>query len=131
MSLTPNISVNLPALDYNIVEDMKKTCANISLLELVKTQGQWDILLRALGKTSADNTTSASKVESTSPSSLTTMLNTLQMEEENFVCHPLLLSFEIFNCSVHNYLVEFDALSNIMPLSISKQINVQWSQRST
>ncbi len=36
ISPTPNTSVILPPLDYNIVDDMKKTWKNISLLELAK-----------------------------------------------------------------------------------------------
>jgi len=84
--------MTLPTLCYNIVEDMKKNCANKSLFELAKIMGQQDIMLRAFGKTSVDRTTSTSKGGSTFPSSLTTILNTLQMEEENYVCSPFFLS---------------------------------------
>jgi len=49
ISLSPNTSVIIPPMDYNIVDDMKKTRANISLCELAKIQSQQDILLRALG----------------------------------------------------------------------------------
>lgn len=49
-SLTHDISMSLPTLDYNIVEDMKKAHANISLFELSKIQVQRDIFLH-LGKT--------------------------------------------------------------------------------
>ena len=38
---------------------------------------------------------------------------------------PFLLTFEIFNHSVHNCLVGFGASSNVMPLSICKKINGQ------
>jgi len=48
------------------------------------------------------------------------MLNTLRMEEENFVCPPFFLSFEIFNCNVHNCLVDSGASANVMPLSLAK-----------
>ena len=34
---TPDTSVSLPPLDYNIVDDMKKTRANISFFKLAKT----------------------------------------------------------------------------------------------
>lgn len=39
-SLSPDNSVSLPTLDYNIDEDMKKTRVNISLYELSKLMGQ-------------------------------------------------------------------------------------------
>lgn len=94
--------MSLPAVDYNIEEDMKISLADIYLFELAKIQSQRDIMLRALGKTSVDNTTSTSKGASTYPSSLTIVLNTLQMEEENSIFPPFSLSFEIFNCNVHN-----------------------------
>jgi len=61
ISLTPDTLVSLPALYYNIVEDMKKNHTNISLFELAKIKGQRDILLHALGKTSIEMTTSTSK----------------------------------------------------------------------
>lgn len=105
------------------MEDMKKTRANIIVFELAKIQSEWDILLLTLGQTSSDNATSTNKGASTSPGSLTTVLNTLQMEEANSIFPPFLLSFQIFNCNVHNYLVDSGVSVNIMPLSISKKIN--------
>ena len=69
------------------------------------------------------NVTSTSKGENTPPESLSTVLNTLWMEEENSGCPPFLLSFESFNYNVHNYLVDSSAATNVMPLSISKKIN--------
>ena len=38
---------------------------------------------------------------------------------------PFLLSFDIFNHNVHNCLVDSGASSNVMPLSICKNINGQ------
>jgi len=35
---TPNTLVSLPPLEYDIIDDMKKTLANISLFELAKIQ---------------------------------------------------------------------------------------------
>jgi len=36
---------------------------------------------------------------------------------------PFLLTFEIFNHNVHNYLVDSGASVNVMPLSVCKKIN--------
>lgn len=58
------------------------------------------------------------------------VLNTLEMEEEHSSCLAFLLSFEIFNCNVHNCLVDSGMIANIMPLSIAKKINAQWSKTS-
>ena len=46
---TPNTSVSLPPMEYNIVDDMKKTRENINFFELAKIQSQQDILLCTLG----------------------------------------------------------------------------------
>lgn len=125
--LPPNIFVNLPALDYNIVEDIKKNHVNISLYELTKIMGQWHILLHTLGQTSTDSVTSSIKGSSKSLDSLAFMLNVLCMEEENLLCPLFLLWFEIFNFNVHNYLVDCGASVNVMSLPIAKRINAQWS----
>lgn len=41
----PETSMSLPAVEYNIVEDMKKARANISLFELTKIMSQRDLIL--------------------------------------------------------------------------------------
>jgi len=70
------------------------------------------------------------KGEITHPKSLSIMFNTLWMEEENLGFPPFLLSFEIFNYYVHNCLVDSGTVANVMPISIAKQINAQWSEAS-
>ena len=127
---TPNTSVGLPPLDYNIFDDMKKTQANISLFELAKILSQRDIRLRALRQTTIDSATSTSKGASTPPKSLSTVLNTLRMEEANSGCPPFLLSFEISNCNVYNCFIDSSTITNIMSLFIAKKINAQWSETS-
>ena len=51
------------------------------------------------------------------------MLNELYMEEVNSLFPPFLLSFEIFNFNVHEFLVNYGALVNVIQLSIAKKIN--------
>jgi len=87
-------------------------------------------MMRALGQTAADSAASTSKGESTPPGSLSTMLNTLWMEETNSGCPPFLLSF-VLNYNFHNCFVDFGAATNVVPLSIAKKINAQWSETST
>jgi len=84
--------------------------------------------LRALGQTKTDSATSTGKGANTPPRSLSTVLNTLWMEEENSSCPPFLLSFEVFNYYVHNCLVDFGAAANVMSFSIAKKINARWSE---
>jgi len=75
-----------------------------------------------------DSATYTSNTASTPPGSLSIVLNTLWMEEAKSVFPPFVLSFEIFNYNVHNYLVDSIMAANIMPLSISKNIDAQWSK---
>jgi len=70
------------------------------------------------------NETYTNEGESTSPRSLIIVLNTLQMEEENSIFLPLFISFGIFNCNVHNVLVDSSTSLNVVPFSIAKKINV-------
>lgn len=48
--------------------------------------------------------------------------------DENTLYPPFLLTFEIFNFNVHNYLVDFGASVKLMPLSVSKKINAKWDK---
>lgn len=41
---------------------------------------------------------------------------------------PLLLTFEIFHYNVHNFLVDWGASVNFMPLSVAKKINAKWEK---
>lgn len=126
----PYTSVSLPTLDYNIVENMKNTHEKISMYELIKITSQWDILVRALGETSTCQANSSNKGSNKSLGTLAIVLNMLCMEEENSLCPPFLLSFDVFNFNVHNFLVDSSESMNVIPLSIAKTINAQWSKKS-
>jgi hypothetical protein len=39
--------------------------------------------------------------------------------------HPLLLTFYIFNSNVHNFLVDSEASSKMMPYSVCKKLNAE------
>ena len=45
--------------------------------------------------------------------------------KSKFRTPPFLLTFEIFNYNVHNYLVDSGESINVMPLSVCKRINGQ------
>lgn len=124
INLIPNTSIILYPLD------LKKTCANISLFNLSRIQSHQDILFRALGQTAMENVASTRKGEITPLQSISTMLKTLHMEEENLGYAPFMLSFYVFNYNVHNDLVDYGTIANIMPLSISKRINAHWRKTS-
>ena len=45
--------------------------------------------------------------------------------KSRFQTPPFLLTFEIFNRNVHNYLVDLGDSSNAMPYSVCKKLNAQ------
>ena len=106
-------------MDYDIVEDIKKVRANISLFEMCKVPQQKEKLLKALEASEERQPTD----------------NQPKEEEEIGEASiggkpknknpPFLLTFEIFNHNVHNCLVDSGASVNVMPISVCKKINGQ------
>ena len=104
-------------MDYDIVEDIKKARANVSLFEMCKVPQQKEKLLKAL-----------EALDEKMPT-----INQPQEEEEiretsiggksKSKQPPFLLTFEIFNHNVHNCLVDSGASVNVMPISVCKKIN--------
>ena len=97
-------------MGYDIMEDIKKTKVNISLFELFNLPQQRKKLLEAFDPQPSSNSEAIK---------LNTEINEASIggksKSQNF---PFLLAFEIFNHNVHNCLVDYEASSNVMPLSI-------------
>jgi hypothetical protein len=114
-----------PKLDYNIVEDLKKLKASISVMDICRIPQQKDFLLQALN--SVEKMTAGNGPErNLSPIDLVgkpTVNTCLGDRKENPFVPSFLLTFEIFNRNLHNYLVDSGASSNIIPLSIFKTLN--------
>jgi hypothetical protein len=115
-----------PKLDYNVVEDLKKLKANISVMDICRIPQQKDFLLQAL-KSVENPTTSNEQQRNLTPTDLVNKptVNTCSEDKKGkpFV-PPFLLTFEVFNRNLHNCLVDSGASSNVMPLSICKKLNV-------
>jgi hypothetical protein len=114
-----------PKIDYNVVEDLKKMKANVSIMDMCRIPQQNDFLLQAL-KSIDTPMTSTDQSEVPSPMDLTNKpsVNACSLEKRGrtFV-PPFLLTFEVFNINLHNFLVDSGAYSNVMPLSICKKLN--------
>jgi len=121
-------------MEYNIVEDMKKARANMSLHELSKLKQQQKILLkelnvflasplfaaiiiykasRGMGKPPND---SSNKVDSTNA--------ILIGDRFNSHTPPFLLTYKIFNENVHNCLIDSGTSSKIMQKLVCMKLNV-------
>ena len=102
-------------MGYDIIEDIKKTKANISLFELCNLPQQRRKILEAFDP---QPNSIPEAIESN------TEINGASIGgKSKSQTFPFLLSFEIFNHNVHNCLVDYGASSNFIPLSICKKIN--------
>ena len=102
-------------MGYDIIEDIKKTKANISLFEICNLPHQRKNLLEAFDpqpSRSEDDFQSDKEINETSIGG-------------KVKSQTLPFFFEIFNHNVHNCLVDSGASSNVLPLSICKKINGQ------
>jgi hypothetical protein len=114
-----------PKLDYNIIEDLKKLKANVSVMDMCRIPQKNNFLLQALKSIEAP-ITSTDLGEVPSPTDLKNKPNvnafSIDKKRKPFV-PPFLLTFEVFNINLHNCLVDRGASSNVMPLSICKKLN--------
>lgn len=118
-------------MEYNIIDDTKKTRANITLYELSKLKHQQKIMMKELHAvpTTSLPTAVASHNLGRPPT------NTINKIDPNDIAliggrsrshtPPFLLTYEIFNKNVHNCLVDSGASTNILPRSICAKLNVQ------
>jgi len=119
-------------MEYNIIRDMTKTRENITFHELSKLKHQQKLLLKEL---KAVPTTllpvtvisEAAQEMGRPPSISSNKINptdiTLIGRRSKSHTSPFLLTFEVFNKNLHNYLVDFGASSNIFPRTIYVKLN--------
>ena len=104
-------------MGYDIVEDIKKSKSNISLFEMCNVPKQKEKLLKALEVPEEELPTDNLHEEEIGEASVG--------GKSKYKTPTFLLTFEIFNYNVHNYLVDSGASVNIMPWSVCKKINGQ------
>lgn len=126
-------------MEYNIIDDMKKTRAKITFHELSKLKHQQKLLLKELNAipTAPLPAVVISQVAQEMGSPTSTYLNKIDRTDIALIggrskSHTLrfLLNFEVFNKNLRNHLVDYGASSNILPRTISANLNVQ-PQKST
>ena len=95
----PNVKENLkaPEMGYDIVEDIKRAKANISLFEMCNVPQQKERLLKALEVPNKEFPTNNQPIEEIVEASVG--------GKARFKTPPFLLNFEILNHKVHNFLV--------------------------
>lgn len=121
-------------MEYNIIEDMKSSRANITFYELSKLKHQQKVLLKELHAVTVAPLPAAvisqashdmerpptNAINKVDPNDIALIRGTLGSHTPLF-----LLTYEIFNKNLHNFLVDSEASSNILPKSICEKLNVQ------
>lgn len=111
-------------MEYSIVEDMKKTRANITFHELSKLKHQHKLLLKDIKAVPtsplpiaiiSQATQEIRRPPNTSLDKIGPTDNALIGGRSKSHTPPFLLTFEIFNKNLHNFLVDSGASSNIIP----------------
>jgi hypothetical protein len=114
-----------PKVDYNIVENMKKLKANISIMDMCRIPQQKEFMLQEL-KSVENPTKITNQGENPALSNLRNkpIVNSCYQDKKGNHFVPLfLLTFEVFNENLHNCLFESGESSNIMSLYLCKKIN--------
>lgn len=121
-------------MEYNIIEDMKMTRANITLYELSKLKHQQRIMMKELYVVPIAplHSTVLSQASHNMGIPPTNTINKIDPNDIALIggrsrshTPSFLLTYEIFNKNVHNCLVDSGASSNILPKSICAKLNVQ------
>lgn len=85
------------------------------------------MLLHTFRQSTLDNDAYSNKGYGTSLGSLEFVPNALTMDA-NTLYPPFMLTFEILNFNVHNFLVHSSVSINVMPLYVVKKINTKWDK---
>jgi len=118
-------------MDYNIIEDMKKTKANVTMFELSKLKHQQKLMLKELDAIPSSPlpnvvlSKAANETGKPPPGRVESIDVVLIIDRSNSHTPPFLLNYEIFNRNLHNCLIDSGASSNIMPTSVCSKLNIE------
>ena len=120
-------------MEYNIIEDMKKTRANITFYELSKLKHQQKLFLKELKAvpTSPLPTVVISQVAQEMSRPPSTSSNKMSSTDIALIggrskshTPPFILTFVVFK-NFHNCFVDSGASSNILPKTVCAKLNVE------
>jgi len=120
-------------MEYNIIDDTKKTRVNVALYDLFHLLQQRAFLIKPFKPSNTSSISSSTSTNSSNPIEVAqeaiveidmVVINATSIKAHSrYKTPPFLLTFEIFNHNVHNYLVDSGASTNVMPLLVCKKIN--------
>lgn len=121
-------------MEYNIIEDMKKTRTNITFYELRKLKHQQKLFLKELHAVPVAPLPAAviSQASHEMGRPPTNVINKVDPNDIALIggrsrshTPPFLLTYEVFNKNLHNCLVDSGASSNMLPKSICEKLKIQ------
>jgi len=127
LSIDPKLQTQeVPKLEYNVVEDLKRMKANVFFMDLCKIPQQKELLLKALKEHEKPMVEPNPNVgKTTFGETRKSNIKSATTDGKSRLTIPAFLStFEIYNINLHNCLVDFDASSNIMPYSVCNKLNI-------
>ena len=99
----------IPKVEYNLIDDLKRAKANISLFELLKISSVREGLPKNMVLSRSIEAQNHNLEVCTKPKSQKSATKKLP---------PFLLTFEIFNRNAHSCMINLGASSNVMPISV-------------
>ena len=107
---------------YNLVDNIKRAKANISLFELLNIPSIRERLLKNMVLKKSREAQNYNLEIRTKPESQKFGTKSVP---------PFLMTFEIFNKNVHNCMIDSGASSNVMPVSVCRNLNTTWESCPT
>ena len=110
--------------NYNALEDLKRTKANMSMFDMLQNYPQQQ---EGLMKT-LDHTKVTHNMNTIPQKIVPQQLNVVEamptMFKDKVEVPPFLLSIRIYGKNLHNFLIDLGASCNVMPLSIAQRLGV-------
>ena len=107
----------IPKVEYNLIDDLKRAKANISLFELLKISS----VREGLPKNMVLNRSIEAQNHN-----LEVCTNLDSQKYATKKVPPFLLTFNIFNRNVLKCMTNLGAYSNVIPVSVCKNLNAAW-----
>ena len=112
----------IPEVEYNLVENLKRAKANISLFEILKIPSIREIL---------PNNMLLNKSKEYQNHNLEICMKPESQKSGTKRVPPFFQTFEIFNRNVHNCIIDSGPSSNVMPVFVCRKLNATWESCPT
>ena len=112
----------IPEVEYNLIDDLKRAKANISLFELPKISSIREGLPKNMVLNRSREAQNHNLEVCTKPES---------QKYATKKVPPFLLTFDIFNRNGYNCMINSGASLNVIPVSVCRKLNTVWESFPT